>query len=100
MRPSSSTAEQWTFNPLVQGSNPWGATKRNRITERKNGRPRLGPAPGLYPNPYPKISRATPLGRYATGKLDPHSPEQGCSTHGGDGGRRLTVTSPRRPDSW
>jgi hypothetical protein len=26
MRPSSSTAEQWTFNPLVQGSNPWGAT--------------------------------------------------------------------------
>ena len=27
-RPSSSTAEQWTFNPLVQGSNPWGATRR------------------------------------------------------------------------
>ncbi len=26
VRPSSSTAEQWTFNPLVQGSNPWGAT--------------------------------------------------------------------------
>ena len=23
---SSSTAEQWTLNPLVQGSNPWGRT--------------------------------------------------------------------------
>ena len=25
-RPSSSMAEQWTFNPLVQGSSPWGGT--------------------------------------------------------------------------
>lgn len=26
LRTSSSTAEQWTLNPLVQGSNPWGCT--------------------------------------------------------------------------
>ena len=26
VRPSSSMAEQWTFNPMVQGSSPWGAT--------------------------------------------------------------------------
>ncbi len=25
-RPSSSMEEQWTFNPLVQGSSPWGGT--------------------------------------------------------------------------
>ena len=29
-RPSSSMEEQWTFNPLVQGSSPWGGTWSER----------------------------------------------------------------------
>ncbi len=29
-RASSSMVEQWTFNPLVQGSSPWGRTKTPR----------------------------------------------------------------------
>ena len=43
-RPSSSTAEQWTFNPLVQGSNPWGATGRFPAVARNySNRPTASP---------------------------------------------------------
>ena len=31
-RPSSSMEEQWTFNPLVQGSSPWGGTWSEAIS--------------------------------------------------------------------
>lgn len=33
--PLAQSAEQWTFNPLVQGSSPWGVTPKNayRINE-------------------------------------------------------------------
>ena len=37
LRASSSTAEQWTLNPLVQGSNPWGRTVLTRTFATDSG---------------------------------------------------------------
>ena len=36
-RPSSSMEEQWTFNPLVQGSSPWGGTCSEALLTHSTG---------------------------------------------------------------
>lgn len=43
-RPSSSMAEQWTFNPMVQGSSPWGATAGKHVSSGRWRTP-----PGIVP---------------------------------------------------
>jgi len=74
-RPSSSMAEQRTFNPLVQGSSPWGVTNNLwRISAKTRGRREQyrRPRARFYPRLYPKTLK---LPRFDGGE---HGIERPC----------------------
>lgn len=88
-RPSSSMEEQWTFNPLVQGSSPWGGTATS-LVDAWSGSHRSAKVP----------TAATP-GPARTGAAeqparDPAAPTGG-GTSGGDDGE-LGVDRSEEPD--
>ena len=60
-RPSSSMEEQWTFNPLVQGSSPWGGTTRNQGV-RCSGTLTHGGAHDAVPTQGPSVARWSLVG--------------------------------------
>jgi hypothetical protein len=75
-----------TFNPLVQGSNPWGATTRNCRNKAKNGETDhclIERQWRVYPNFYPNCADATHV---ELGLIPAPSPPAG-SLPGRDGRR-------------
>ena len=100
-RPSSSMEEQWTFNPLVQGSSPWGGTahrpRRGGQADRDDSRRRLQAIGGR------RESARRPTARSAEGSADRRSPRR--ARRGSSSGACMTqptthprtVASPARP---